>query len=322
MGQRAAHETFLGIMAAFIDRKQWTQAELARAVEVSTEAVRKQLLALQADGWPLTEKKEHPHVVWRLPAEFFPGVLSFKVDEVPDLLRVIARSPRSPSRNRLLKVVERRLPLKHRGVAFEPAVRAPEITESDSEWIDLLEDCAARKLSVRMNYNTASRRANATRHVSVHSVKHGRFPRFIATCHKSDTLKWFRVAGITSARPDPGESFRARTLEQIASFEAESLDGFHDEGPAIECIFFVRQPEAAWVERNLLDGMKAEEESDGIRVSVKTPAVDHVARFVVSLGRAAKATTPELVARIRELAEGALETATADSGRARRAAGS
>lgn len=78
----------------------------------------------------------------------------------------------------------------------------------------------------------------------------------------------------------------------------------------VECAFFVPDPEARWVARNLLSGMHVDVDEDvagGIRVRCTTSAVVRVARFVVGLGSAAHAETPELALRVRELARGALE---------------
>jgi len=82
-------------IGAFVAQRRWTQAALAREAGVSTEAIRKHLTKMKEDGWPLDEDKEFPHVVWRMPPNWYPGVLALKAEEVPDLLRLLARSPRS-----------------------------------------------------------------------------------------------------------------------------------------------------------------------------------------------------------------------------------
>jgi predicted DNA-binding transcriptional regulator YafY len=310
MGQRAAHETFITIVGAFVAQKRWTQAGLAREAGVSTEAIRKHLTQMKADGWPLQEEKEPPHVVWRMPPNWYPGVLGLTAEEVPDLLRVLARSPRSTARERLLKVVHQRLPLKNSSPPFEAAVQPPELTAEEEQWLGLLEDAAARKVAVRMHYTTASRRDDSNRHVSVHRVEVGAYPRFLATCHSSDRLKWFRFAGVSNAQLDRAEAFRDRDSEKIEAFQRATVGGFHEEGPPVRCTFFVRQPEAAWVKRNLLRGMKHEPADEGIRVVIETAAVHVVARFVVQLGEAARPETAELARRVSTIAHGALTSAS------------
>jgi hypothetical protein len=160
-----------------------------------------------------------------------------------------------------------------------------------------------------MHYSTASRRDDGTRHVSVHRVALAPSPRFLATCHDTDRLKWFRLAGVSNARLDPSVPFRPASAEAIAKIERETVGGFHEDGAPVACSFFVRQPEAAWVKRNLLNGMTHESTSGGIRVSIDTAAVQVVARFVVQLGEAARAETPELRAQVEGIAKGALRNA-------------
>lgn len=312
MGQRGAHETFIDIVSAFVAKRRWTQAELARKAGVRPEAIRKHLMKMKEDGWPLEETKDHPHVVWRMPQGWYPGVLALEAEHVPDLLRLLARAPRSTGRDHLLKLLEQRLPLRNPGPPFDVAVQAPEIAPDEERWIALLEDSAARKIAVRMHYMTASRRDDGTRHVSVHRVEVGAYPRFIATCHNSGRLKWFRVAGVSHATLDKTVPYRDQDPEKVAAFERDTIGGFHEEGPRVRCTFFVRQPEAAWVKRNLLRGMKHEPAEDGIRVSIDTAAVRVVARFVVQLGEAAWPETPELAQRVATLAQGALKNATTE----------
>ena len=69
----------------------------------------------------------------------------------------------------------------------------------------------------------------------------------------------------------------------------------------------VREPEARWVQTNLLPTMKVESLPNGrIRVTVETNAILQVARYVVGLGAAATAETPALAEAIEVLARGAL----------------
>jgi predicted DNA-binding transcriptional regulator YafY len=309
MGQRSAHETFIAIVGAFVQRRRWTQAALAREAGVGVEAVRKHLRKMKEDGWPLEEEKDPPHVVWRVPQSWYPGVLAFKAEEVPDLLRVLARSPRSAARERVLEIVLQRLPLKDAAAPFDKAVRSPEVSQEEEQWLGVIEDAAAKRIALRMHYSTASRRDDGTRHVSVHRVELGPSPRFLATCHRSGELKWFRLAGVANARLDRMEPFRAEDEEAVVAFERDTVGGFHEKGPPVRCAFVVRQPEAAWVKRNLLEGMKHETTAGGIRVTIDTAAVSVVAKFVVQLGAAARAETKELAERVKAIAHGALESA-------------
>ena len=91
----------------------------------------------------------------------------------------------------------------------------------------------------------------------------------------------------------------------------QSVDGFH-RGEAVRCSFFVREPESRWVERNLPGSLGVPEKvTGGLRFSATTAGVLRLARYVVGLGAAARAETPELAELVRELARGALEASGA-----------
>ena len=107
MGQRSSTETVVAIVQAFLQRRTWTQAELARHVGVAVPALRKRLNELCTSGFPLDREEDHPHVFWSVPKDWFPGGVVFSGEDVPDLLRQLAHLPRGAARDRLLgKVLE------------------------------------------------------------------------------------------------------------------------------------------------------------------------------------------------------------------------
>jgi hypothetical protein len=145
------------------------------------------------------------------------------------------------------------------------------------------------------------------RHASVHRVVLGPPARFVATCHRTGGLKWFRVENVSDAKLDAHEKFREADPKVVDAHLRASLDGFHEGGPPAKHVFFVSDPDARWVARNLMEAMQAEEVPGGIRVTVETSALTRLARFVVGLGAAAKPLTPGLEAEVTGLARGALE---------------
>jgi predicted DNA-binding transcriptional regulator YafY len=314
VGQRTSTETAFGIIAAFIERQTWTQAELARKLETRTETIRKQLAELQAGGLKLEREEDHPHVYWSVPKNWFPGALLFTADESKDLLRLLLRARRSDLRERLLGVVVSRLSNVGQSPAdFDPtAVQAPGVGEDVERWLSVIEDAASKKIALKMKYFTASRRDVSSRHVSVHRVDLGPRPHFIATCHRTNELKRFRVSNVLDARLDKSEKPRAVDAEALQRFEEESFGGFHHDGPAVSCSFVVREPESAWVSRNLPDDRIVQEAlAGGIRFRFETASVDVLARFVVGLGAAAHVETTELAEAVATIARGALANAEA-----------
>jgi predicted DNA-binding transcriptional regulator YafY len=311
VGQRTPTETLFGIVAAFVERRDWTQAELARKLETTPETIRRRLGELKAGGFKLERSEEPPQVWWSVPKNWFPGVLPFKADEARDLLRLLGRARPSELRERLHSVVVSRLSNLGQSVELTPdPVRVPAAREDDERWLALVEDAISKKAALKMRYFTASRRHESWRHASVHRVDVGPRPHFIATCHNADALRRFRLSNVLEARLDPGEKVRATTADALERFDAESFGGFRQAGPVVRCAFVVRDPESAWVARNLPDDrIAADTLTSGMRFSIETSAVVLLARFVVGLGDAAVPETPELAETVATLARGALANA-------------
>jgi predicted DNA-binding transcriptional regulator YafY len=316
VGQRSSTETIVALVRAFLDERSWSQAELARKLDLSTAAVKKRLEEMQSAGFPLEREEDHPHVWWSVPKGWFPGGVAFSGDELVDLLRILGRT-RGKSRDRLLARVVKQMPSHPAtpgvagadGTAPSHPLVPPRTSEPEEQYLSVVEDAATSRTALKLRYFTASRGSEASRFASVQRVLVGPPGRFIAMCHRTDQLKWFRIDNIFDARLEPNEAFRGSAAKDLAKFEAESLDGFHAAGPSEPLAFFVRNPEARWVARNLLEGMRVEDESGGIRVLVDTTACIRVARYVVALGAAATPETPSLAAAVCEIAQGALASA-------------
>lgn len=111
MGQRSATKSVVAAMVAFMEHRTWKQADLARALGFARpEAVRNVLRELQESGIPLECQKDHPHVYWRVPKNWYPGGVLFKAEHVPELLRQLSHAPRSKARDRLLALAMEQLP--------------------------------------------------------------------------------------------------------------------------------------------------------------------------------------------------------------------
>ncbi len=312
MGQRSSTATVVAIVQAFLEERSWKQASLARRIEIAVPALRKRLEELQAYGFPLEREEDHPHVWWSVPKSWFPGAVVFKDAEVGELLRLLARLPKSRSRDQVLESILRQLPARGDMAALVgTAIVPPDASGPSERYQSVLEDAAAQRIAVRVRYFSAGRGAEGARHLSVHRVVIGPPARIIATCHRSGTLKWFRIDNVFEARLDEHEPFRPAAPADVATFHDASLDGFHQDGPTEVLSFFVRDPEARWVARNLLPGMRHEETDGGIRVTAETTAILQVARYLAGLGEAARPESPRLASCVLALAEGTLRSARA-----------
>jgi predicted DNA-binding transcriptional regulator YafY len=304
VGQRSNTETIVAILKAFLDQHTWSQAALAKRVGVNPPTVHKRLIELQSNGVPLTDERDHPHVYWSVPKSWYPGGVLFTGEQVTTLLRLLSRLPKGAARNRLIESLITYLPSPQATGAVVPA----ETTEREDEHLPAIEDAAAQKVALRFRYFTVATGKEGTRHASVHRIVYGPPARFVATCHRDGALKWFRVESVSGAALDKREAFREVDSKLVDAHMRASLDGFHEGGPPVKHEFFVRDPEARWVARNLLEEMRAEDVPGGIRVTLETAALNRLARYVVGLGAAAKPKTPELEAEVAKLATGALES--------------
>lgn len=309
VGQRSTTETLAGIYQAFLAKRTWRQPELARELGIGVEALRRMLFELTERGMPLErDEEDRSRVYWSVPADWFPESVLFKREEVPELLRQLRRVPQGPGRKRLLDLVLARLPrAKVSDVAVVPAAPRPE----EEQFLDVVEQSASDRIPLAMKYYTAGRGDVGDRHASVHRVLLGLPARIVATCHRSNTLKTFRVDSIVSARLDRDEPFRSVEDAAVDAYLKASVDGFHGDGAAQLVSFLVRNPDARWVKNNLLPGMNAEPATDGVRISVHTAALRRVAQFVVGLGASALPESPTLAREVAALARGALEAAEA-----------
>jgi predicted DNA-binding transcriptional regulator YafY len=308
MGQRSGTKTIVAILQAFLKQKTWTQVDLARHVDVGVEALRKRLDELRDSGFPLDEDKEHPHVYWSIPKKgWYPGAVIFESERVPVLLRQLLRVPRSKARDELIRMI---LDAGPRPSPAVPTVLTSQWTELEEELLSRIEDAQANKVTLEIKYRSAKHPEGQLRYVSVQRVVVGPPARFIAYNHKIEKLGWFRVSNVERAWEAKSIPFQKVDAAEVEVMLSQSVDGFC-RGDAIECSFFVREPEALWVERNLPVPITPVRVEGGMRFTTTTAGVLRLARFVVGLGEAARVETPELAAHVRELARGALEASGA-----------
>jgi hypothetical protein len=97
---------------------------------------------------PLVRDGESPQVFWSVPREWTPDGVAVATPDVAQLLRFIARSPRTPTRDALM----RKLLPADTVAAITP--NAADLPEREST-LARLEDAQARKRAVRLLYTTA-----------------------------------------------------------------------------------------------------------------------------------------------------------------------
>lgn len=154
---------------------------------------------------------DHPHVFWSVPPNWYPGGVLFRGDQVPELLRHLARAPKTKARDALLAHIVQSAP---RVVSPANKVIPPATSATEESLLPLVEDAAARPMALHVRHVSVYRGEVAWRHVSVQRVVAGPPARFIAICHRSNTLRWFRVDNVFAGRLDEP---RASTNDQSSS---------------------------------------------------------------------------------------------------------
>jgi len=311
MGSRGKFDTPLGILAALIEQRTVRQDELAKRLGVKAETLRKHLLALEAHGLPLERDTEGGHVYWSVPSEWGPGGLLLEGAEVGAIVKLLSRLPRGAERDRALDRLGARITSDVVGrEALErrlEVIASQRVADEEQRTTDLVEEAATRRTSLRMRYFSMVRGELAWRHVSVQRVMP--HVRFVGRCHRDDQLKWFRIANVVEASLDPNVPYRATPAAEVDAYVAASVGGFATREPTTEHVFEVRAPESTWVIKNLPPASVEVVHLDrgAVRVTMKSAALALVARFVLGLGGAAVAVTPELRDAVRGLALRALD---------------
>lgn len=301
MGRRSGVETVVELFGAFVDRKRWRQAELARRLEMTVPALRKHLTLL-TKHIPLTSTTEHPDVFWQVSPEWRAEGLVLRGTDGAAILRLLARAPRSTERDRLLSLLLQ----KDSRLASPARVQPAELGADEERFLSVVEDAASKLTPLKMKYSSAHRGGTEWRVVSVARIMPSPPSRFLAVCHRAGKLRAFRVSGIHAAHLHAEEPFREADAGELARRLAKNVGGFYGDGEGEES-FVVRGDVVRWVSQNLPPGVSGEMLGDGsFRAKASAAGLPVVARFVVGLGEHAQCETPALAAAVRELAEGAL----------------
>ncbi len=308
MGRKSSTDTIADIYQAFLEQRTWKQKELADHIGIGVPALRKRLLELEEAGVPFSHDDDmvggHHHVVWSVPKEWFPGGVTFIDRDTPDLLRVLRTSSDKKTRERLLAHLLKTA--SKAPMVRQEAVITPEAS-ADEAYLPLVMDAVDQGCALYFKYFSASGGDMQWRHASVQRVLSGPPARLLAVCHRSDTLKWFRVDAILSASLDRGTAYRTAEDSKVEAMLRASVGGFA-QGEAIACAFVVKDPEHKWVAKNLPCKMAPTPlpNGEGVRFEAVTAGLLPIARFVVGLGGAARVETPELKMFVDDLARGAL----------------
>lgn len=312
MGRRTATETLARVYQAFLLQRTWRQPELAARVGVSVDALRSALRDLQDAHMPLVKDEDGAHVFWSVPKSWFPGGVALDRETAGALVRELWRRPGTAANRRLLERLLSGLPssdpLREAGAYL--VVR--DASGAEEAFLAVIEDARAKRMALHIQYYSTTS-GLSRRHVSVQLVFPESPARFIAICHRAGELRWFRLDGVTAVQEDATTRYLHPPRDALEEFVTRSADGFHEGEVAIEHRFFVSDPDARWVVRNLFSPFVADPVVGGVIIRGQTAGCTRIARFVVGLGAAARAESEPLRTVVAELARGALAEATETS---------
>ena len=302
MSRRRTAEVVAALLQAFVEDGTWSQAELARRCKTTPETIRKTLEDLKNAGWPLERESDPPQVYWSVPMGWLPAGILLPMERVTDLLRLLSRLPSDEDRDRLVRFLTLSSPQ-----STPPGLDVwvhPRIGRTQAAWLRDVEDVIRGRRSLRVRYFSLHSGIQESRTISFHRIVSGPPIRLCGTCHRSKTLKWFRLDRFLEVE-GVGEPLDTAPPDDVVidAFVAQTIDGYYADDSVEPNVFHVRFPEARWVQPNLPTAMRAEVVTDGIRVTVRRGSVHQVARYVLSLAGAAKPESATLRRVTAELAQ-------------------
>lgn len=299
MGTRSSTGSLTRIFQALLRQNTWRQVELAQEVGLRVPALRRCMMELKEEGFPLHQDQEPPHVYWSVPSNWIPGGVMLGAEESREVVRHLLRAPPSAARDQILRRLTQAAP------GGPTAAGSTQVETTAPRWTDLLEDAAQKGIVLLFAYRSV-RGAVEDRVVSVQRVVFGEVLRVVGWCHRDAKLKWWRAERIVGATALSERTFVRRPGEEVDAWVAESVSHYRD-GERQTHAFVVAAAEAAWVRSNLPQCTSREEElPDGLRIVVEGSGLVPLARFVVGLGGAARCESEALRDAVRELAQEAL----------------
>ncbi len=308
MARKHTAEIVAAVMQAFVECGTWPQAKLARKAGTSTEIIRRTLEDLQGHGWPLERQEELPQVYWSMPSGWLPGGIILPKQEIGVVLRLLARLPADEDRDRILNFITAAAPSE--ALPRLTTWVSPALDDQQAQHVLKIEESIRAGNAVQVRYLSTRRGTADERTISFQHITPGPHVRLCGHCHRAHALKWFRLDNVLQIQDKAPEAYVSASSEAVAAFMNGTVHGFHNDEDAASCSFTVCFPEARWVQQNLEPSMRAEPTEHGIRVHVERASRQQIARFVVSLGAAARPETEDLAEAVRALAEGALAEAS------------
>jgi predicted DNA-binding transcriptional regulator YafY len=284
MGARSNTETPLRLLAALLEQRTWTQAELARRVGVQPQTVKRCLEELADAHVPLERDEDHPHVYWSVPQSWLPEGVHLPRAHFVDLLRRVARGAAPAERDPLLKHLVDAAPSLGGMVARIQEAHVPADAPLSSALLAQLED-AWDSHAVILSYRKTRGGGAELRYCSPARFV-DRYQHLLARCHQTGRAKRFRLDRILQVTPAVGVDYKPLSEEELRDALTGAVDGFRAPGPLVSVRFRLVGDEAqvGWMVEQLPEDLVVEAVASGYLVYGETGALGKLAEKLVTFG--------------------------------------
>lgn len=284
MGKGRRYRVATRVVLTFIVSPLWAEEDLAQRIGTSARSTRRVLERLRDHGMPLLLREVREQRRWFVPSTW--AALLGNGEELAALLETLWDLPPTPSRDALLA---RLLDGGIESTSTQlPSAWLSAMDGADRDLQQFLLQAALREYPVRVRCFSRSGPVFADRRLSIQRVFVGDKTTFLAVCHHSSRLAWYSGEDVVSAVKLRGEPYRRAVRAKVAALlEQGPPAALH---PALA--FRVRYPEARWIQCAVLPGMQIDEANSderALRVVASQCGAVAVARFIASLGGAARA---------------------------------
>ncbi len=265
-----------------LEQRTWSQADLAKRVEVTPQTVKRCLEELEAAGVPLEREEDHPHVYWSVPGSWLPEGVHLPRELLVELLRRLARAATPSEHDPLLRHLLKAIPSLSDLVARVQDAHITEQTPLSAAILSELED-AYDSHAVILSYRKSRFAPVEVRFCSPMRLV-DRHRQLLARCHKSDAPRRFHLHRIVQVSPAVGEDYRPLSESELNLALDGSVDGFRAPGPLVDVRFRLVGEGVGWILEDLPEDLQVEAIPSGYLVHGLTGALDKLASKLVTYG--------------------------------------
>lgn len=267
---------------SFSERRAWTERDLARRLRATPASFQQTLALLVGHGWPLRLDGG----VWSVPDTWDPGGLRLSAPDLAELLRLLARMPRSRVRDVILSKLTYRL-----RQGNKPFLGG----ELADEYFLILTKAAKEREALDVLFYSRETGLPEIRTVSVQEAGASRGACWVVS-YPFNTASRMLLDCVLDLRRRPDRPY----------MPADALPRQPEALPKLRVAFSVPQTKTRALLTVLPAGLALRHEGDRVHAEGEVMALTPVARAVLALGAGTEVATAELRGLVEALARIAL----------------